>query len=352
MTTAAWKATAIAATAVSLGMMLLLLPACCCARGPRGVAAAPAPAPLPPIGSAPIPTPKEAEAHAPTEAQMRNVDFHIDPTAILHIHQLRGTMRSKTAGEPLNFDNKTSFILRMERAQIGVDARTLDVLMNHYVFGYAGAPLRDLHTTFSNGQMVQEGVMHKVIDIPFIMTANVSVTGDGRMRVHPVKIKICSLNGLALLKAVGMSMQKMLDLSKAVGIVAEKNDLVIDVLKILPPPSIEARLTAVAIEGAELMQHFDFGRNVPDLDLPDKSAPNTMYYRHGTLRMGKLLMVDADMQVIDTDPRDPFDFYIDRYNDELVEGFSRNRPDYGLTVYMRDFADVGQPTRPGEKRAP
>ena len=77
-----------------------------------------------------------------------------------------------------------------------------------------------------------------------------------------------------------------------------------------------------------------------------------MDYRGGTLRMGKLLMVDADMQVVDTDPRDPFDFYIDRYNDELVEGFSRNRPNYGLSVFMRDFADVGQPTRPGERRAP
>ena len=346
----AWRIS-IAATGVALAFALFLLPACCCAnRAAHAVTPAAVPPPL--IGTAPMPTPTEAQAHAPTEAQMRHVDFHIDPTAVLHIHELRGTMRSKEAGAPLNFDDKTSFILKIEQATIGVDAQTLDILMNRYVFGYPGAPLKDLHTTFENGRMVQDGTMHKLIDIPFTMTADVSVTGDGRLRVHPVSIRICSLNGLALLKAVGMSMEKMLDLSKAVGIVAQKNDLIIDVLKILPPPQIEAHLAAADIEASELVQHFDLGHHVADLDVPVKNVPNYMYYRHGTLRMGKLLMVDADMQVIDTDPRDPFDFYIDRYNDELVEGFSRNRPDYGLTVYMRDFADVGQPTKPGETRAP
>ena len=77
-----------------------------------------------------------------------------------------------------------------------------------------------------------------------------------------------------------------------------------------------------------------------------------MLFRGGTLRMGKLLMVDAEMQVADTDPGDPLDFFIDRYNEQLVAGFSRNQPDYGLVVYMRDFNDVGKPPRPGERMAP
>jgi hypothetical protein len=68
--------------------------------------------------------------------------------------------------------------------------------------------------------------------------------------------------------------------------------------------------------------------------------------------MGKLLFVDADMFVADTDPSDPFDFFIDRYNDQLVAGFSRNQPNYGLFVFMRDFNDLGKPPRPGERLAP
>jgi hypothetical protein len=72
---------------------------------------------IPTIGTEPIPTPTEA-AKVPTQTEMRNVDFHVDETTIMKIHQLRGEMVSKQPGTPLNFDNKTSFILKIDRAKI------------------------------------------------------------------------------------------------------------------------------------------------------------------------------------------------------------------------------------------
>ena len=53
-----------------------------------------------------------------------------------------------------------------------------------------------------------------------------------------------------------------------------------------------------------------------------------------------------------TDPSDPFDFYIDRYNEQLVAGFSRNQPSYGLLVFMRDFNDLATPPKAGERVLP
>ncbi len=331
-------------------LSLLLLPACCCTRPPAQSTEKPV-IRIPPIGSEPIPTPKEAEAKAATQTQMNNVDFHVDETTVLNIHKLRGEMVSKESGTPLNFDNKRSFILSIDTGRIGMKGPSLDALMNRYVFGYQGAPLRNLHITIQGKQLVQEGIMHKIVDIPFTMWANVSAT-NGMIRLHPTKISICGINGLGLLKAVGQNMQKMLDLSKAVGVKAEQNDLLLDPEKILPPPETRLQLVDVRVEGDELVQYFDAGRHLPPLQLPHPEAKNWMYYRGGTLRMGKLLMVDADMEVVDTDPSDPFDFFIDRYNDELVEGFSRNQPNYGLLVYMRDFNDVGLPPQPGEKLVP
>jgi hypothetical protein len=147
-------------------------------------------------------------------------------------------------------------------------------------------------------------------------------------------------------------MQKMLKLPKERGVSAEGNDLLLDPARALPPPKVELHLVAARVEGDELIQIFDAGRHLPALVLPRPEEKNTMLFRGGTLRMGKLLMVDAEMQVADTDPGDPFDFYIDRYNEQLVAGFSRNQPDYGLVVYMRDFNDLGKPPRPGERLAP
>jgi hypothetical protein len=76
--------------------------------------------------------------------------------------------------------------------------------------------------------------------------------------------------------------------------------------------------------------------------LPKPDEKNVMYFRGGTLRMGKLLMIDSDMEVVDLDPADPFSFFIDRYNDQLVAGFERNTADYGLIVHMKDWGKLGQ----------
>ena len=37
------------------------------------------------------------------------------------------------------------------------------------------------------------------------------------------------------------------------------------------------------------------------------------------------------------DPKDPFDFYLDHYRDQLVAGYTKITPAFGLRVFMRDF---------------
>jgi hypothetical protein len=51
-------------------------------------------------------------------------------------------------------------------------------------------------------------------------------------------------------------------------------------------------------------------------------------------------MSDADMQLIDANPRDPFDFFPARYEAQLVAGYSRNTRRKGLQVFMPDYSRV------------
>ncbi len=82
------------------------------------------------------------------------------------------------------------------------------------------------------------------------------------------------------------------------------------------------------------------------------AEPNYMYFRGGTLRFGKLTMRDTDMKVLDRNMKDPFDFSIDRYNDQLVAGFSKNTPSLGLVVHMPDFHSVRRSARPSTSAKP
>ncbi|HEX7192199.1 MAG TPA: hypothetical protein VF381_11590, partial [Thermoanaerobaculia bacterium] len=337
-----WRAIALVSSTIAILLAMLLLPACCCVRGTSVPSAgAPPESHIPPIGTVPLPDFSEAHAKAPTQAYFRNVWFYLDETMFLDIHELRGEMQSKTRQDPLNFDDKRSFVMRVDTGTIGMKAPSLEKLMNRYIFGYPNAPLRDLHISVSGKQLVQSGIMHKVVDIPFTMWADVSAD-HGLIRLHPTKISICGINGIGLLKAVGMNLQKMLKMPEERGIRAEKNDLLLDPQRVLPPPQTELHLVDVHTAGDELMQVFDAGKHVAPLVLPKADEKNVMYLRGGTLRMGKLLMIDADMEVLDADPSDPFSFFIDRYNDQLVEGFDRNTSDYGLIVHMKDWGKLGR----------
>jgi hypothetical protein len=306
---------------------------------------------IPPIGELALPDFSYAHVSAPTETSMTNVWFYYDETMFLDIHTMRGQMISKPPGEPVNFDDRRKFTLRIDTGRIGMKSASLDKLMNQYIFAYPDPPLRNLHITMAGKQLKQDGIIHKIVDIPFTMWADVSAD-HGLIRIHPTKISICGINGLGLLKAVGQTLEKMLKMPVERGVRADQNDLLLDPVKVLPPPSVDLHLADVRVEGDELMQIFDAGLHLAPLELPKPEEKNVMYFRGGTLRMGKLLMLEADMEVIDTDTSDPFSFFIDHYNDELVAGYEYNRPNYGLTVFMRDANDLGSPLREGERTAP
>jgi hypothetical protein len=268
-----------------------------------------------------------------TQTSMRKVNFYVIPNAALRIRQMRGTMRSLKGG-PVVFDDKNSFIIHLTYAEIGLNGDDISNLMNDYIFAYPGAPLKRLKVHTSGSQLVQTGMLHKILDIPFEITADVSVTPEGLIRLHPVKTRILGVNGDALMRAFGLTLQKILDLSKAKGVTVKGNDLFLDPVRILPPPAIEGHATAIRVDGDELVQTFGTPAEAMPLVPPDTAAPGYMYYKSGTLHFGKLLMLDAEMEIVDLRPTGFFNFELDKYKDQLVAGYSRTLPDMGLEVYM------------------
>ena len=268
-----------------------------------------------------------------TQASMRNVNFYIMPNAALRIRKLRGTMRSVRGG-PVVFDDKSSFVIHLTYAEIGLNGTDITTLMNKYIFAYPGAPLKRLQVHTSGSQLVQTGVMHKILDIPFQITADVSVTPEGLIRLHPVKTRILGVDGNSLMRAFGLTLQKILDLSKARGVTVKGNDLFLDPVLILPPPAIEGHATAIRVDGDELVQTFGTVAESTPLPPPDTSASAYMFFKGGTIHFGKLLMLDAEMQIVDLRPSGFFNFNLDKYKDQLVAGYSRTLPDLGLEVYM------------------
>ena len=277
-------------------------------------------------------------------ARFRNVQFHFWPGVSLDLLDLSGRMHSTRSDGVVSFDDKKSFVLAIDTGSVAFPVGDLSRLMNTYVFAYKGAPLRDLSFTIENGHLVQRGVLHKVVDIPFEMVGDVSVTPTGEIKVHPVSMKICSIPGKGLMEALGVTLAKLLDLRQAKGVRVAGNDLFIDPTTLLPPPAISGRLVGVALAPGALVQYFGGATHVGAAGPiePDTAASNYMLFRGGTIQFGKLFMVHADMLVMDLSPQDPFDFDIGRYHEQLVAGYHRTLDDDGLLVYMPDLSKMRQ----------
>jgi hypothetical protein len=281
-------------------------------------------------------------AQAGVQLEMRNVRLHVDEGIILDISRLHGVMVSRSRGMPPVFDDQRSYVLHLRSADMSMTMTSLQNLMNRHVFSYQGSPLKNVTLAPDGPRLRMKGTLHKMIAIPVSTSASVSATSDGRMRLHVESIKAVGVPAKGLLDLFGLKVDDVMDIKNRRGVDVQDNDIVVAAGQVLPPPEIVGRLTRVAVQGDRLVQTFDdpATRGPARLARPSPGARNYIYFAGGDITFGKLTMHDADLQLIDTDPRDPFDFYPARYNAQLVAGYSKNTPAKGLKTYMPDYDDL------------
>jgi hypothetical protein len=294
------------------------------------------------------PTPARAPA---VEVEMINVDLHMTPHVTLRIRNLRGRF-VPTGNGPPNLDDNDSYAVQVDGGEVALGEASLNALMNEHVFVGHDAPVEGLKITVEDGLLKQKGKLDKTIDIPFKTKGTVEATADGKIRVHAKSIKSLGLPVKGLMKVLGIEMDDMLKMEAGHGVTVDDNDFIIDPTEVLPPPRLRGKITAVRIEGDEIIQTF--GSGAAARIQPSAASENHIYWRGGTLRFGKLTMRATDLELIDKDPKDPFDFSVAHYNEMLVAGYSKNLPRLGLRTYMPDYNDLkaGRPIAAGPSPTP
>ena len=285
----------------------------------------------------PGPRPPSGRGRA-VEVDMRNVDLHMTSDVTLRVRSLRGRFVPTSPTGIANLDDSNSYVVEVDAGETAIGQASLNALMNEHVFGHGKAPIKDLSIRVEDGVIKQKGVLDKAIDIPFDVKGAVEATPDGKIRIHAKAIKSLGLPVKPLMKLLGIEMDDVVKVEPGHGLTVDENDFIIDPQQMLPPPRLRGRITSVRIEGSEIVQTF--GAAPAAALTPRAQSRNHIYWRGGTLRFGKLTMRDTDLELIDQDQSDPFDFSVAHYNDMLVAGYSRNTPGLGLKTYMPDYDDL------------
>jgi len=268
------------------------------------------------------------------QTEMRNVMYHFTDNVTVQILQLRGALVPVRQSSLPIFDDSRSFNLEISSADINMTTDSLANVLNQYVFAASDAPLKGLSVTTEGNSLKVKGKLHSKGDISFETVGTISATPEGQIRIHAEKVKAAHLPVKGLMELLGLKIADLINTKKVRGVRSEENDLILDPEQILPPPHIEGHITAVRIQGNQIIEVYG---NKPKADPTSAFSGNYMAYHGAQLRFGKLTMSDTDMILIDMDPKDPFDFYLDHYRDQLAAGNTKITPEFGLRVFMRDY---------------
>jgi hypothetical protein len=300
------------------------------------------------------PTPASPNANEAVHTGMQHVDMHIEPGIVLRIARLRGSVLPTAAHAVPALNDKGSMIIAISSADITVDTLTLTTLLNRHVFGYEGSPLKKLHVGILGGEMTQTGTVHKVIDLPFKIRATVSLTDAGEIRIHPTAVSVLGLGVKGLTGKLG-GLGSLIKIEPGHGARLDHDDFILNVEQMLPPPRIRGRLTSIAIVPSGVRQTF--GARGDSVTEPERRAgsvaKNYMYFHGGTLAFGKLTMRGTDLEIVDEDESNAFDYDLDRYQEHLVQGRSSSTMVDGLIVHMPDVGKLkarGVAAAPGRVR--
>ena len=262
---------------------------------------------------------------------------------MIRVARLEGRLLSNRKDQPPVFDDKTSFTIAIESAEISIDEENLSHVMNDYTFSGKGSPLSDVHIKIHRGSIEQTARLRKAAGVPVFLQGSLALQPDGRIRLHPDKIRAGGVPVKGLLDLFGLKLAKLIKPDTTKGVSLEGDDVFLDPEKLLPPPAIRGKVAAMRMEEGKIVEFFGGEKEARDIRFPVPEKDNFLYYRGGHLRFGKLTMHETDLEILDEDPKDPFDLHLDRYNEQLVAGYSKNQPDYGLRVFMPDFGKLGTP---------
>jgi hypothetical protein len=286
--------------------------------------------------------PPDRTDSSPTGTEMKDVDFQIAEGIVLQVRHLRGESVSVRPGQPVILDDKNSYRIRIETAETAIGYPDMSRLMNDFVFAYDGAPVKDLEITQDEDEDQADQIELKgrlaALGVPFEIEGKPEPTPDGMIRIRTTSIQALDLEVSGLMDLLDLESKDLIGNLEDRGVRIEENDVVLIPNRALPPPAVEGRVTSVRVERDRIVMLF--GSQGAARKPARTGSSNYLFFRGGTIRIGRMTMTDADLRIIDQDPGDPFDFSVDGMTRQLAAGYAKLAADGGLRMFVPDFGDL------------
>ena len=272
-----------------------------------------------------------AQDTAPTLVYAHNLRLRKGPDFRVYVSWIRGEMKRTQKRVVPSFDDPDSFILEIQQGVIRANIGDVGNFLNSSA--PKNAPLKDISIQPDGDQLVLHGTVHKILPLPVELKGSLAATPDGRVQFHVNKLDVLKIPMKALLGGLHIQLSDLVHAGDIPGVQVSGNDIFFDTEKLLPPPHIHGRLTAVQVKVPDVEVVYG-GVRVDEAKLAQWH--NFLRLRGGTVAFGKLTMDHTDLTMIDASPDPWFDLDLVNYQAQLVNGYSRMTPQAGLEIFMPD----------------
>jgi hypothetical protein len=278
-----------------------------------------------------------ASAHvdrSPTSVYAHNLRLHQGPNFVVYVRWLRGQMARAHPNVNPSFDDAESFYLNVTN---GVLRANLGDISNYLNSVNSNSPLKNITMRGNGSDITITGTLHKLIPLPIKLEGTLSTASNNRMHMHVNKINVLKVPFKALLGDMNVHLSDFFRSQQIPGIEVTGNDIYFDTQTLLPPPHIRGSLTSVTIDNPDLQAVYGDARE--DLQRTEQWR-NFLRLSGGVVDFGKLTMNQVDLIMIDISQDAWFDLDLSRYQQQLVNGYTRMTPQAGLQIFMPDLASI------------
>lgn len=287
-----------------------------------------------------------------TYMKLSNLHFRLTDEINMDVKELIGEAIPKNKSGIVNFDDVNSFRIDILSGEAFVRTEIMEYIFNNYVFNYDGSPLKNQKMEFiedeENGKPMMKlrlsGDMKLVMWLGFEMIGKMYLDREKMLMVIEAE-RIKSLGNpytKTLLDTVGLNMEKLLPIPSGRGLTMVGNKILVEPFKIFPPPQIGGYISDMRVKKEGLQLFFSSKTRIQFPPLPVRNVKNYLFLYQGDVKFGKLMMVDARLQMVDSSQKNDFDFYLKKYQIPLAAGYSKIMPDGSVVATIPDYRDVAR----------
>lgn len=275
----------------------------------------------------------------------RNVDFYLTGDIGFHVDQLAATLEPVNAGEPVQFDDPRTFVIRVHHGEVLVPPKALSALFNEHILAYSPRPLNDMRITTQDDVLNAQAGLKLWSWFPgaFLdasLAGPIALNDNNELVFTPLDIHLLGIPLGGLLRGLGIKLTWLLNVDRE-GARLIDSQLALDHRKVFPPPALAGNIAAARLSPAGL--HLTFSDN-PAARFVEPPEPSNSYLwlQSGDAKLFDVIATNANVMIVDEKKDEVLHFNLYDYRRQVTGGTLFMAEDGAIIARLPSYPRLAQ----------